>query len=71
MTPADRIRGALQRPLEKIPQSPNLSAMMSSVQPVNELTRPAEQANSKAFAIMAVPGQMAGSFLCQLTSLRG
>jgi hypothetical protein len=71
MTPADRIRGALQRPLEKIPQSPILSAMMSSVQPVNELTRPVEQANSKAFAIMTVPDQMAGSFLCQLTSLRG
>ena len=39
--------------------------MMSSVQPVNDLVRPVEQENSKAFAIMAVPDQMAGSFLCQ------
>ncbi len=69
MKPADRIRGGLERPLEKIPQSPNLSAMMSSVQPVNELVRPVEQENSKAFAIMAVPDQMAGSFLCQRSDL--
>ena len=39
--------------------------MMSSVQPVNELVRPVEQVNSNAFAIMAVPDQMADSFLCQ------
>jgi hypothetical protein len=39
--------------------------MMSSVQPVNELVRPVEQENSKAFAIMAVPDQMSESFLCQ------
>ena len=38
---------------------------MSSVQPVNELVRPVEQVNSNAFAIMAVPDQMADSFLCQ------
>ena len=38
---------------------------MASVQPVNALVRPVEQENSKAFAIMAVPDQMAGSFLCQ------
>jgi hypothetical protein len=44
--------------------------MMSSVQPVNELVRPVEQANSKAFAIMAVPDQMADSFLCQHRYLR-
>ena len=69
MTPADRIRGALERPLEKIPQAPNLSAMMSSLQPVDELVRPVEQANSSAFAVMAVPDQMAGSFLCQVRHL--
>jgi len=38
---------------------------MSSVQPVNDLLRPVEQENSKAFAIMAVPDQMADSFKCQ------
>jgi hypothetical protein len=65
MSSADRIRSALERPLEKIPQAPNLSDMMASVQPVNQLVRPVEQANSKAFAIMAVPDQKAGSFLCQ------
>jgi hypothetical protein len=65
MSSADRIRSALERPLEKIPQAPNLSDMMASVQPVNELVRPVEQANSKAFAIMAVSDQKAGSFLCQ------
>jgi hypothetical protein len=65
MKPADRIRSGLERPLAKIPPAPNLSDMMSSVQPVNELVRPVEQENSKAFAIMAVPDQMAGSFRCQ------
>jgi hypothetical protein len=39
--------------------------MMSRVQPVNDLMRPVEQENSKAFAIMAVPDQMADSFLCE------
>ena len=39
--------------------------MMSSVQPGNDLLRPVQQENSKAFAIMAVPDQMADSFLCQ------
>jgi hypothetical protein len=39
--------------------------MMSSVQPVNELARPVDHHNSKAFAIMAVPDQMAASFLCE------
>ena len=38
---------------------------MSSVQPVNEFVRPVQQGNSNAFAIMAVPNQMADSFLCQ------
>ena len=42
---------------------------MSSVQPVNELVRPVEQVNSNAFAIMAVPDQMADSFLCQSRQL--
>jgi hypothetical protein len=65
VTPIVRIRAALERPLNRIPQGANLSDMMSSVQPVNEFLRPVEQENSKAFAIMAVPDQMADSFLCQ------
>jgi hypothetical protein len=44
---------------------PNLSDMMSSVQSVNELVRPIAHQNSRAFAIMAVPDQMADSFLCK------
>jgi hypothetical protein len=39
--------------------------MMSSLQPRNDLLPPIQQANSKAFAIMAVPDQKAYSFLCQ------
>jgi hypothetical protein len=65
MNPADRIQKALTNPLARVPQGQNLSDMMSSVQPVNELVRPVEQGNSNAFAIMAVPDQMANSFLCQ------
>jgi hypothetical protein len=43
---------------------------MSSVQPVNQLVRPVERVNSNAFAIMAVPDQMAAdSFLCQSRQL--
>ncbi len=38
---------------------------MSSMQPSNDLLRPVQQENSKAYAIMAVPDQMAYSFLCQ------
>jgi hypothetical protein len=38
---------------------------MSSLQPSNDLLRPVQQENSKAFAIMAVPDQKADSFLCQ------
>jgi hypothetical protein len=60
-----RIRAGLARPLERLPQRANLSDMMSGVQPVNELLRPVEHQNSRAFAIMAVPDQMADSFLCQ------
>jgi hypothetical protein len=65
MKPADRLQKALTSPLARVPQGTNLSDMMSSVQPVNELVRPVEQANSNAFAIIAVPDQMADSFLCQ------
>jgi hypothetical protein len=65
MKPVARIQKALANVLTKVPQGPNLSAMMSSVQPVNELVRPVEQTNSAAFAIMAVPEQMADGFLCQ------
>ena len=69
MKPADRIQKALTNALGRVPQGPNLSDMMSSVQPVNELVRPVEQGNSDAFAIMAVPDQMADSFLCQSRQL--
>jgi hypothetical protein len=65
MKPVDRIQKGLKKPLPRVPQGTNLSNMMLSVQPVNELVRPVEQENSKAFAIMAVPDQMADSFLCQ------
>ena len=65
MKPADRIRKALTNPLARVPLETNLPEMMSSVQPVNELVRPVEHVNSNAFAIMAVPDQMADSFLCQ------
>ena len=69
MKPADRIQKALTNPLGRVPPGQNLSDMMSSVQPVNELVRPVEQVNSNAFAIMAVPHQMADSFLCQSRQL--
>ena len=39
--------------------------MMSGVEPANELLRPVEHENSKAFAMMAVPEEKADSFLCQ------
>ena len=60
-----RIQSGLVQPLNEIPSGGNLTDMMSSVQPVDELIRPVEQENSKAFAIMAVPDQMADSFLCE------
>ena len=65
LTPSARIRSGLELALGRVPQGTNLSALMSSVQPVNDLLRPVEQENSKAFAIMAVPDQMADSFKCQ------
>jgi len=65
MTPSARIRSGLELALGRVPQGTNLSDMMSSVQPVNDLLRPVDQENSKAFAIMAVPDQMGDSFLCQ------
>jgi hypothetical protein len=55
----------LELPLAEIPPQQNLSEMMSSVQPVNDLVRPVEQENSKAFAIMAAPDQKADGFLCE------
>jgi hypothetical protein len=65
LTPTARIQSALEQPLTRIRSSANLSDMMSSVQPVDDLLRPVQQENSRAFAIMAVPDQMANSFLCQ------
>ncbi len=65
LTPVARIQSGLQQPLARIPSGANLSDMMSSLQPSNDLLRPVQQENSKAFAIMAVPDQKANSFLCQ------
>ena len=65
LTPIARIQFALDQPLTRIPTKANLSEMMSSMQPVNDLLPPVQQENSKAFAIMAVPDQMADSFMCQ------
>jgi len=65
LTPVDRIQSGLERALKSVPNVATLSDMMSSIQPVNELVRPVDQENSKAFAIMAVPDQMADSFQCR------
>ncbi len=65
LTPITRIQSGLEQPLARISSGANLSEMMSSVQPVNDLLRPVQQGNSNAFAMMAVPDQKANSFLCQ------
>ena len=65
LTPITRIQSGLQQPLTRIASAVNLADMMSSLQPTNDLLRPVEQENSKAFAVMAVPDQKAYSFLCQ------
>jgi len=65
LTPIERIQSALELPLTRIPTGANLSDLMSSMRPVDDLLRPVQQENSKAFAIMAVPDQMADSFMCQ------
>jgi hypothetical protein len=62
---ATRLRSALDRVLQRVATGNNLHNLMSSVQPVNDLLRPVEQEDSRAFAIMAVPDQKADSFLCQ------
>jgi hypothetical protein len=65
LAPATRISSALDRVLQRVETGENLSTLMSSVQPVNDLLRPVQQEYSEAFAIMAVPDQNAESFLCQ------
>jgi hypothetical protein len=65
LEPAKRIVSALDRVLKRVATGNNFYNLMSSVQPVNDLLRPVEQADSQAFAIMAVPDQKADSFLCQ------
>jgi len=65
LTPLARIRAGLDAPLARMPRGSQLSDMISSVQPVNEFLRPVAQENSKAFAMMGVPDQMADRFLCQ------
>jgi hypothetical protein len=67
--PGDRMHAALERPLVRLAAGSELAGLMSGVQPVNELVRPVDHANSAAFAIMAVPEQMAVSFLCQRRNL--
>lgn len=69
MTPLERIRYGLNTALIRVPKEPNLSDMMSPVQPVNEFVHPVEQEHSKAFAVMAVPNPMGDSFLCQQGSV--
>ena len=69
LTPIARIQSGLQQPLARIPSGANLSDMMSSLQPSNDLLRPVQQENSNAFAMMAVPDQKADSFLCQRSSV--
>jgi hypothetical protein len=64
LTPNLRTRAALERLLDQIPRRPNLSEMMSGVQPQNQLLRPVQHGHSKAFAVMGVPDQKADSFLC-------
>jgi hypothetical protein len=65
LTPITRIQYGLQQPLGRMLSGPNLSDLMSSLQPRNDLLPPVQHENSKAFAIMAVPDQMSYSFLCQ------
>ena len=64
-TPVARIQSGLKTPLARIPSGSNLADMMSSLQPTNDLLRPVQHENSKAYSIMAVPDQKAYSFLCQ------
>jgi hypothetical protein len=63
--PSERVRAALEQALTEVPRGTNLAELMSGVQPVNELVRPVDHDNSKAFALMAVPDEVAGSFLCE------
>ena len=69
LTPIARIQSGLQQPLERIPSGANLSDMMSSLQPSNDLLPPVQHENSKAFAIMAVPDQMADQFSVPTSSV--
>jgi hypothetical protein len=64
MKPPERIRTGLGRVFTKVPVSGSLPEMMSSVDPVNELVRPVDHDNAKAFSLMAVPDQKAETFLC-------
>jgi hypothetical protein len=63
--PSERVRDALEEALTEVPRGTNLSELMTGVQPVNELARPVDHDNSKAFALMAVPDQLAASFSCE------
>src|SRR5262249_33859696 len=65
MKPVERIRLGLARALEKVSAGRDLAGTMSSSPPVNELVRPVEHTNSGFFSIMAIPEQMAESFLCE------
>lgn len=69
LKPSQRIQASLDNLRQKMPEGKNISDAMTSVDPVNELVRPVEHENSKGFAIMAIPDQMADSFLCQKRKL--
>jgi hypothetical protein len=70
LTPLARIESGLEQLLRDVPPRSNLSEMMSSVQPVNDLVHPVEQENSNAFAIMALPDQKGDGFLCESRHLQ-
>lgn len=63
--PSDRLRASMQRVLEYAAASDRLTDTSAGVQPVNQFARPVTHGSSDAFAIMAVPDQMAQSFTCE------
>jgi hypothetical protein len=69
LAPMARIQSGLKQPLARIPSGPSLSGMMSGLQPRDALLPPVQHEDSRAFAIMAVPDQMAAGFLCQRRQL--
>jgi len=56
-------QAAVERVVARTPEKKDLLDLMSGVQPVANLIRPAEHDNSKEFATMVVPDQIAAGFL--------